>query len=57
MGGEDDGCGAVGEGVLDVGEEADAGGGVEARGRLVEQQGVGRAGQGAGEADALGLAA
>jgi hypothetical protein len=54
---EDDGCGAIGERAFDVGEEGGARRGIEARGGLVEQQGVGIAGQGACEADALRLAA
>src|SRR4051812_2181083 len=55
VGYEDDGRRAVGQGVFDVGEERGAGGGVESCGGFVEQQRVGRAGQGSREADSLGL--
>jgi hypothetical protein len=57
VGDEDDRGRAVGERVLDVGEERGAGGRVEAGGGFVEQQRVGLAGEGSREADALGLAA
>jgi hypothetical protein len=57
VGDEDNRGRAVGERVLDVGEERGAGGRVETGGGFVEQQRVGLAGEGSREADALGLAA
>ena len=54
---EHDGRGAVFERPLDVGEERRTRGGVEGGGGLVEQQSVGRADQGAREADPLRLPA